>query len=268
VIPHPNYNPYSLDNDVALLKLSSPATLNTRVETVPLLVSPTQDAQAAPGTAAWVTGWGTTAFGGSTSNVLLEVSVPIVTNQTCSQAYWGITDNMICAGYEEGGKDACQGDSGGPLVVPNGDGWLLAGLVSFGDGCAKPGKYGVYARVSRYVDWIQQQTSMGSGSTATPTATPTGTVTSTGTATPTGTAMSTGTTTPTGTATATPTATATTTPTATVTPTATATPTATTTGTVSSTPERTATPTPTSTALDDSPPTDQRMKFYLPLIQR
>jgi secreted trypsin-like serine protease len=193
VIAHPNYNPYNFDNDVALLKLSSPAILNSRVATVPLLVSPTHDALAAPEILAWVTGWGTTSWRGSTSSILMEVSVPIVTNEECNAAYGGITQNMICAGYQEGGKDACQGDSGGPLVVPNGNSWLLAGLVSFGYECARPGMYGGYARVSRYVSWIQQQTNTGSSPTAThtpeSTATPTDTVTPTATATPTATVI-------------------------------------------------------------------------------
>ena len=66
-----------------------------------------------------------------------------------------ITDSMICAGYSQGGKDACQGDSGGPFVCLSGSSAILTGIVSFGYECASPGYYGVYARVTKILDWIK-----------------------------------------------------------------------------------------------------------------
>jgi hypothetical protein len=157
VVVHPDWDSATNDNDIALLKLDIPATLNSRVGIVPLGVSPTDDSLMQPGDLATVTGWGDTSEGGSTSAILQEVQLPIVSNLTCDAVMTAsITDNMLCAGFVEGGKDSCQGDSGGPLVVPDGSGgWKLAGVVSFGSGCAQPGKYGVYARVSRYTSWIQ-----------------------------------------------------------------------------------------------------------------
>lgn len=158
VIMHPNYNSNSGDSDIALLRLTSAAALNSRVATIPLLVSPGDDPLTAPGVLATVTGWGTTSEGGVVSNTLQKVSIPIVSNATCNQALpWTITQNMICAGYAAGGKDSCQGDSGGPMIVPDGvGGWKQTGVVSFGLGCARPGLYGVYTRVSRYIAWIGQ----------------------------------------------------------------------------------------------------------------
>ena len=86
-----------------------------------------------------------------------------MTNQDCIQPHTSyassvITSNMVCAGFTEGGKDSCQGDSGGPLVVPRSSSdatAIIYGIVSFGTGCAKPNYPGVYARVAKYLDWIQ-----------------------------------------------------------------------------------------------------------------
>jgi len=190
VIPHPAYNSTTNDNDLALLHLTTPAILGNRVGIVQPVVSPADDGLMITGAQAVVTGWGTTAEGGSVSAELMEVTVPIVANSQCNHAYGTITDNMVCAGYAQGGKDSCQGDSGGPLVVPAEDeGWKLAGIVSFGYGCARAGYYGVYTRVSRYVDWIEEQIGHDlSTAPATPTATPTALLpTSTPTNTPTNT---------------------------------------------------------------------------------
>ena len=159
VIVHPDYNATINNNDIALLQLATPAVLGNAVSVVQPVLSLTDDALIAVGTQATVTGWGTTAEGSMTSLELREVMVPLVSNAQCNQAYGIITDNMLCAGYENGGKDSCQGDSGGPLVVPTTDGgWKLAGIVSFGYGCARANFYGVYTRVSNYVTWIEGYT--------------------------------------------------------------------------------------------------------------
>jgi secreted trypsin-like serine protease len=69
-----------------------------------------------------------------------------------------ILPTMLCAGRARGGIDACQGDSGGPLIRGGEPGdAVLVGIVSFGDGCARPNKFGVYTRVSSYRGWIKEQ---------------------------------------------------------------------------------------------------------------
>jgi hypothetical protein len=197
-VRHPNFNANTFDNDIALLELSTPATLNERVAVIPYVISPADNGLFAAGVLATVTGWGATSERGAAADVLQEVSMPIVSQATCQAAYGGvITNNMLCAGLPQGGKDSCQGDSGGPLIVPNGAGsWKLAGIVSWGIGCARPGRYGVYTVVARYTNWMQPYLSQ-AGATATPTATPRPSATAT--ATPTATPMPTATATPTAT---------------------------------------------------------------------
>lgn len=155
VVAHPDYDPFANDSDLVLLRLDTPVALGTYAGVVPLVMSPVDDALAAPGSLATATGWGRVSTEGDPANILQEVELPIISNSDCNQAFGGgITDNMICAGYDAGGKDTCYGDSGGPLVVRDGaGGWKLAGITSFGPrDCAT--LYGAYTRVSAFVDWI------------------------------------------------------------------------------------------------------------------
>lgn len=74
----------------------------------------------------------------------------------CERAYlnYYITENMFCAGYRNGGIDTCSGDSGGGLFCQEENGWTVQGITSFGEGCGKRGKYGIYVRVNNYIQWI------------------------------------------------------------------------------------------------------------------
>ncbi len=162
IIVHPNYNYIAFNNDIALLRLASPVSLGgggtTRTAAIPLASTALGDLT---GTGAWVTGWGNTESIPAFPSQLYEVTVPIISNGQCSTSYGGaITPGMLCAGLPEGGKDSCQGDSGGPLAVYLNGQWQLAGVVSWGTGCADPGYYGVYARVSNFVSWIQSNTNI------------------------------------------------------------------------------------------------------------
>jgi len=95
---------------------------------------------------------GATREGGASSARLLKVSVPVVSRTQCRSVYGSqVTDRMFCAGVDAGGKDSCQGDSGGPIVDGSS---TLIGLVSWGDGCARPGVPGVYARVGSFTSFI------------------------------------------------------------------------------------------------------------------
>nr|WP_223242572.1 serine protease [Streptomyces sp. CBMA123] len=150
---HPDYNFAANMNDVAVLTLADSQGSRPVVE----LVGQGESGPYAAGTGAQVYGWGDTSGRGDYSPVLREVDVPIVSDQTCAHAYPGGQDGkfdargMVCAGEEKGGKDACQGDSGGPLIVAG----RLAGLVSWGTGCAEAGHPGVYTRVSSVTDAVR-----------------------------------------------------------------------------------------------------------------
>ena len=92
--------------------------------------------------------------------MLMQVSVPIVSEAKCKKAYGSsIHTSMVCAGLDRGGKDSCQGDSGGPMVCEHNGKFFLEGVVSWGSGCASPGKYGVYARVRYLKNWIDAKIS-------------------------------------------------------------------------------------------------------------
>jgi len=154
---YPAYDSEQVIHDVAIIKLKTPIKFNENV--IPIcLPAPNQTFPA--GTVVTVAGWGLTAEGAKkTSMLLMQVGVPIVDYATCkaSQAEGSIVVDSasICAGYKDGGQDACQADSGGPFMIKDGDHYILLGAVSFGNGCARANEYGMYTRISSYVDWIK-----------------------------------------------------------------------------------------------------------------
>ncbi|KAF2018272.1 trypsin-domain-containing protein [Aaosphaeria arxii CBS 175.79] len=149
---HPSFSSSTLNNDVAILKLSTPIPTSS---TIGYAALPASGSDPAAGSGATVAGWGTTSSGGSSPAALRKVDVPIVARTTCQSQYSvsEITNNMFCAGLTAGGKDSCQGDSGGPII--NTSSRVLIGLVSWGEGCAAPNKPGVYARVGTLLPFIQ-----------------------------------------------------------------------------------------------------------------
>ncbi|KAF2888949.1 hypothetical protein ILUMI_17224, partial [Ignelater luminosus] len=156
---HPDYtsNADSSNNDIAVLTLLYSLTVGPTIGPISL---PNINEEVSTGTPAVVSGWGYLTEGSSSPTQLQAVTVPIVDRNECNVSYSGmITDRMICAGVPEGGKDSCQGDSGGPLVASG----KLAGLVSWGKGCARPGYPGVYTNIAapaiRATSLSEQQTS-------------------------------------------------------------------------------------------------------------
>uniref|UniRef100_A0A672ZZ38 Suppression of tumorigenicity 14b n=1 Tax=Sphaeramia orbicularis TaxID=375764 RepID=A0A672ZZ38_9TELE len=157
IIAHQNYNPVSYDNDVALLELDGDVVLNQYIWPICL---PSASFHIPAGQRAWITGWGATREGGVGTSVLQKAEVRIINSTVCRRLMEDdVTDRMMCAGVLQGGVDACQGDSGGPLSITGPGGRVfLAGVVSWGDGCGRRNRPGVYTRITQYRSWIKENT--------------------------------------------------------------------------------------------------------------
>lgn len=150
IVRHPGWNA-NVENDVALLHLSTPVTLNGFVGTIGLA-----SGGDGPGVTAIVSGWGQTAPGSAPANVLMEAALPINANSACDSApglYRDLFASELCAGYLNGEHGGCHGDSGGPLAVQSGGSWNVVGVVSWGAG-GVCNTYTVFARVSSHRAWI------------------------------------------------------------------------------------------------------------------
>jgi secreted trypsin-like serine protease len=198
VTVHPDWDPETDQNDIALLRLVTPLTLNSSTIQAIKMPASLPTTWPASGTGSWITGWGTLRHRGPAPDNLQGVLVEVLTNPsglTCgAYAELGIDydpEKMLCAGVEGGGVDACQGDSGGPLAISVNGTWHLAGITSWGVGCAgefidpntgqqSTGDWpGVYARVTTYTDWISGHAGEQPPTTATSTTTTTTTTTPT-----------------------------------------------------------------------------------------
>ncbi|SNX64496.1 trypsin [Streptomyces sp. TLI_55] len=154
---NPGYDPATNAGDFAVLSLAEPLSDDSLIT-----MAADGDPAYAPGTEATVYGWGDVTGSGDYAHSLRAARIHVLSDSLCERAYPGTgdsayaADSMLCAGEEQGGRDACQGDSGGPLVAQG----RLIGLVSWGSGCALPGSPGVYTRVSdvvRTLGWAAGQ---------------------------------------------------------------------------------------------------------------
>merc|ERR1719422_785295 len=146
------YNKDNLQYDFSILTLTKPVTFTDKIRPACL---PSDVTKTYTNEMATVSGWGTTTFQGSQPSKLMEVDVKVITNAQCKTKYpLSIGDMNICA-YADG-KDSCQGDSGGPLVAKENGRYAIVGVVSYGHKCAEKGFPGVYARVTKNMDWIKK----------------------------------------------------------------------------------------------------------------
>jgi len=162
IFVHERYDDKPNNNDIALIMLKDPVQYTDYIRPVCL---PDVRSSIITGQTALVTGWGETKDRYNRNNVIQKVDVRIISSKQCNR--WmsaitsepdTITQNMVCAGYKVGGKDACQGDSGGPLIVEQSEGrHVLIGIVSWGFGCAKKNRPGVYTKIQNYIEWINMK---------------------------------------------------------------------------------------------------------------
>lgn len=159
VVMHPNYSRSTSDNDIALLRLAWPVPFSRSVLPICLPDRGLAERELTKvGQETVVTGWG---YRSETKRnrtfVLNFIRVPVVPHNVCAPVMHNVvSENMLCAGILGDPRDACEGDSGGPMVTAFHDTWFLVGLVSWGEGCGRLHNYGVYTKVSRYLDWIHR----------------------------------------------------------------------------------------------------------------
>ncbi|XP_038619314.1 polyserase-2 [Tachyglossus aculeatus] len=161
-----NYTSVEFGEDIALLRLATPANITDFVRTVCL---PRATHRFPSGATCWATGWGDLQEEDPLppSWGLQQVELRLLGGTACQCFYsqpgpfnltFQLLPGMLCAGYREGRRDTCQGDSGGPLVCEEGGHWVQAGITSFGFGCGRRNRPGVFTAVARYEAWIREKT--------------------------------------------------------------------------------------------------------------
>ncbi|XP_050193887.1 coagulation factor XI-like isoform X3 [Myiozetetes cayanensis] len=157
IIVHPQYKYAQTGYDIALMKLAKP--MNFTDLQLPICLPSKEDTNIFY-TDCWVIGWGYRKEKGRVQDILQKAPIPLMSTEECQARYRKrrIGDKVICAGYDEGGRDACKGDSGGPLACRHEEVWYLVGITSWGEGCARPRQPGVYTKVAEYSDWILEKT--------------------------------------------------------------------------------------------------------------
>uniref|UniRef100_M3YFR2 Coagulation factor X n=1 Tax=Mustela putorius furo TaxID=9669 RepID=M3YFR2_MUSPF len=155
VIRHNRFVRETYDFDIAVIRLRTPITFRMNVAPACLPQKDWAESTLMTQKTGFVSGFGKTHEKGRLSSTLKMMEVPYVDRNTCKlSSSFSITQNMFCAGYDSKLEDACQGDSGGPHVTRFGNTYFVTGIVSWGEGCARKGKYGIYTKVTNFLKWI------------------------------------------------------------------------------------------------------------------
>ncbi|KAM9190128.1 coagulation factor X isoform 3-T3 [Dugong dugon] len=157
IIKHNRFVKETYDFDIAVIKLKTPITFRMNVAPACLPQKDWAESTLMTQKTGIVSGFGRTHEKGRLSTILKMLEVPYVDRNTCKlSSSFTITQNMFCAGYDSNPEDACQGDSGGPHVTRFRDTYFVTGIISWGEGCARKGKYGIYTKVTSFLKWIDR----------------------------------------------------------------------------------------------------------------
>ncbi|XP_038934318.2 acrosin isoform X1 [Rattus norvegicus] len=158
IVIHEKYNAVTEGNDIALLKVTPPVTCGDFVG--PGCLPHFKSGPPRIPHTCYVTGWGYIKDNAPRpSPVLMEARVDLIDLDLCNSTQWyngRVTSTNVCAGYPEGKIDTCQGDSGGPLMCRDSvdSPFVIVGITSWGVGCARAKRPGVYTATWDYLDWI------------------------------------------------------------------------------------------------------------------
>uniref|UniRef100_A0A8B9G384 Acrosin n=1 Tax=Amazona collaria TaxID=241587 RepID=A0A8B9G384_9PSIT len=156
LIAHPYYNKVTEENDIALLELDRPLQCNNYIQ---LICVPDMSMRVSQLTDCYISGWGSRKARCDSATVLQEAKVHLINVSTCNSSEWyqgDIHTHNLCAGYPQGGIDSCQGDSGGPLMCKdnNSDFFWLVGVTSWGEGCGRAQRPGIYTSTQHFYNWM------------------------------------------------------------------------------------------------------------------
>ncbi|NWR46601.1 ACRO protein, partial [Regulus satrapa] len=157
VLIHQYYDRDNVAYDIAMLELEHPVRCSPYIQ---LACVPDTTLRVSELHNCWIAGWGSTApRAPKASDHLQEAKIQIINLQMCNSSHWyagKIHTHNLCAGYRYGTVDTCQGDSGGPLMCQkkNRDRWWVIGITSWGKGCARVRRPGVYTSTQYFYDWI------------------------------------------------------------------------------------------------------------------
>ncbi|NWT76824.1 ACRO protein, partial [Prunella himalayana] len=159
LLKHRHYEPVTAKNNIALVELDKPVQCSDYIQ---LGCVPRSSLRVSELKTCYIAGWRSTAESASSPHLVLqEAKVRLIDVQLCNSSRWyggAVHPQELCAGYPRGGIDTCQGDIGGPLVCKDNvkDKFWLVGLSSWGKGCARARRPGIFTSTQRFRSWIRR----------------------------------------------------------------------------------------------------------------